>query len=141
MKLQLVKHKTEGVLITSRKKVESIRLESRLMLNVGGPKQIRRSLLSSVVTSVLTYGISLWADALRIRGTRKRVAAVYRLSALRVASAFRTVSEDAVCIIAGILPIGILAEERQVLYRRRGSSALSPDALRREERQHSIRRW
>ncbi|GBP63021.1 hypothetical protein EVAR_43769_1 [Eumeta japonica] len=32
---------------------------ARLMPNVGGPKQSKRLLLSSVVTSVLTYGISL----------------------------------------------------------------------------------
>ncbi|GBP37706.1 Putative 115 kDa protein in type-1 retrotransposable element R1DM [Eumeta japonica] len=37
---------------------------ARLIPNVGGPKQTRRLLLSSVVTSVLTYGISIWANAL-----------------------------------------------------------------------------
>ncbi|XP_030757325.1 uncharacterized protein LOC115883146 [Sitophilus oryzae] len=178
-----VKHKTDSVLIISRKKVETIRLEvgeqeitsqpfirylgvmldarlnfkqqvehvcttasvvrvslSRLMPNVGGPKQIRRSLLSSVVTPVLTYGISIWADALRIQGTRRRVASVYRLSALRVSSAFRTVSEDAVCVIAEMFPIEILAKERQVLYRRIGASALSPDALRSARLQHRVGR-
>ncbi|XP_074106569.1 uncharacterized protein LOC141532222 [Cotesia typhae] len=36
---------------------------TRLMPNVGGPKQSRRLLLSSVVTSVLTYGISIWVEA------------------------------------------------------------------------------
>jgi len=66
---------------------------------------------------------------------------VYRLSALRVASAFRTVSEDAVCVIAGMLPINVLAEKRQALYRRKRLTELTTEELRTEERQNSIRRW
>ncbi|XP_046681618.1 uncharacterized protein LOC124368376 [Homalodisca vitripennis] len=96
---------------------------SRLMPNVGDPKQCRRSLLSSVVTSVLTYRISIWADALEVQETRRKVASIYRLSALRVSSAFRTVSEEAACVIAGMLPVRVLAEERRALYQRRKSSA------------------
>ncbi|GBP81139.1 hypothetical protein EVAR_88237_1 [Eumeta japonica] len=65
------------------------------MPNVGGPKQ-RRLLLSSVVTSVLTYGISIWADALETQDSWRKAGPIYRMSALRVASAFRTVSEEAV---------------------------------------------
>ncbi|XP_046686135.1 uncharacterized protein LOC124371823 [Homalodisca vitripennis] len=100
------------------------------MPNVGGPKQCRRSLLSSVVTSVLTYGISIWADALEVQETTRKVASIYRLSALRVSSAFRTVSEEAACVIAGMLPVRVLAEERRALYQRRKSSASSLDELR-----------
>ncbi|XP_015121322.1 uncharacterized protein LOC107044089 [Diachasma alloeum] len=88
---------------------------SRLMLNVGGPKQRIRALLSSVVTLVLTYGIAIWDDPLQTQESRRMVAPVYRLSALRVAKAYRTVSEDAVCVIAGMLPIEVLAEERRSL--------------------------
>ncbi|XP_015123784.1 uncharacterized protein LOC107045892 [Diachasma alloeum] len=103
---------------------------SRLMPNIGDPEQRRRALLSSVVTSVLTHGTSIWADTLKLQEN-----SVYRLSALRVTSAYRTVSEDAVCVIAGMLPIELLAEERRSFYQRRESEKLSTAELRAGERQ------
>ncbi|GBP22496.1 hypothetical protein EVAR_78674_1 [Eumeta japonica] len=111
---------------------------ARLMLNVGGSKQSKRLLLSSVVTSVLTYGTFIWSDALEIQKTSRKAGPVYRLSALIVASAFRTISEKAVCVISGILPLRVLAEERQTLYQRNKSSTLSAEGLKDEERQNNI---
>lgn len=159
MGLKLAEHKTEAVLITGRKHIESVTLRvgdfefesqpfvrylgvmidarlkfwkhaectgakastvvstlSRIMPNVGGPKQGRRMLLASVVTSVLMYGVPVWAESLRNQETRRKVASVYRVSALRVTCAFRTVSEDAAQVIAGMLPIQLLADERKYLY-------------------------
>ncbi|GBP70548.1 Retrovirus-related Pol polyprotein from type-1 retrotransposable element R1 [Eumeta japonica] len=172
--LQLVKHKTDAVLITRRKKAETIKLQvgeqeitsqpyirylgvmidarlnfkqqvehvstkasavraslARLMPNVGGPKRSKILLLSSVVTSVLTYGISIWSHMLGIQETWRKAGPVYRLSALRVASAFRTISEEAVCIISGVLPLRVLAKEK-TLYQRNRSSTLSTEELREE---------
>ncbi|CAH2085509.1 unnamed protein product [Euphydryas editha] len=88
------------------------------MPNLGGLKQKRSALLTSVITSLLTYGISVWADtqAAGVQESRRRIVPVYRRSALKVTSAFRTVSEDSVCVIAGMLPIAVLAGELQALY-------------------------
>ncbi|GBP79827.1 Putative 115 kDa protein in type-1 retrotransposable element R1DM [Eumeta japonica] len=182
--LPLAKYKTEALLITSRKKAETIKLQvgeqeitsqpynrylgvmidarvnfkqqvehvsakssavraslARLIPNVGGPKQSKRLLLSSVVTSVLTYGISIWSDVLEIQKSWRKAEPVYRLSALRVTGAFRTISEEAVCVISGILSLGVLVEERQTLCQRKRTSTLSAEELRKEERQISICQW
>ncbi|GBP31023.1 Putative 115 kDa protein in type-1 retrotransposable element R1DM [Eumeta japonica] len=111
------------------------------MPNVGGPKQSRRRLLSSVVTSILIYGISICADALEIQEAWRKAGPVYRLSALRIASTFRTISQEAVCVISGTLPLRILAAERRALYHRKRSTALSAEELSIEKRQNSINRW
>ena len=96
-------------------------LLARPMPNIGGPRQPQRKLLASVLTSIFTYGIAIWGETLKIDKYRCKMAAVNRLSAVRVSSAFRTVSDDAVCIIAGLMPIEILAEERKQLYEQRSS--------------------
>ena len=57
---------------------------ARLMPNIGGPRQPRRKLLASVVISILTYGIAIWDEALKIKACRRKIAAVNRLSTLRV---------------------------------------------------------
>ena len=114
---------------------------SRLMPNVGGPKQNGRALLASVVTSVITYGIAIWAGALQTQETRRKVTSVCRLSALRVASAYRTVSKGASAVIAGLLPIEVLADERKRLHRRGKCANTNAEQMKNEERQSSLLRW
>ncbi|XP_015111354.1 uncharacterized protein LOC107037354 [Diachasma alloeum] len=114
---------------------------SCLMPNIGDPKQRRRALLSSVIRSVLTYGIAIWADALQLQESRRRITPVYQLSALRVTSDYRTVSDDAVCVIVGMLPVEELAEERRSLYKRRKSGTLSAAELSADERRKSLQKW
>ncbi|XP_057324216.1 uncharacterized protein LOC130666909 [Microplitis mediator] len=50
-------------------------------------------------------------------------AAPYRISALRVACAFRTVSTDAINVLAGMVPIELLAKERRSLYQQKSAEA------------------
>lgn len=56
--LELAKHKTKMVHFSSKATIVRTVL-SRLIPNVRGPRQTRRMLLSSMVTSVLTYGTSV----------------------------------------------------------------------------------
>lgn len=74
---------------------------SRFMANTGGPRPGRRRLLMTVAQSVMLYGAEIWADALNVDKYRKRLAAVQRRGALRVACSYRTVSEPAVLVVRG----------------------------------------
>ncbi|KAJ8980486.1 hypothetical protein NQ317_013239 [Molorchus minor] len=89
---------------------------SRLMANVGGPTAKKRRLLMSVTDSIILYGCDIWADALQKEKYRKVVASVQRRGALRIASAYRTVSEPAVLVIADVMPIDLRATERKTAY-------------------------
>lgn len=86
---------------------------SRLMSNLGKPKQKSRVLLSSVVPSVLTHGISIWIDAILYQEIQRKVDTVLRRSALRIISAFRTLSQVVGHVIAGSMPIDVWQKSRR----------------------------
>ena len=70
----------------------------------------------ATTNSILLYGAEIWADAMKVNKYKKRMVAVQRRGALRVACAYRTVSEEAVAVIAGTIPIDLLARERKQIY-------------------------
>lgn len=45
-----------------------------------------------------------------------KISSVYRIATLRVCCAYRTVSDDAACVISGMIPIDLLAKERNHIY-------------------------
>ncbi|CAI6358367.1 unnamed protein product [Macrosiphum euphorbiae] len=92
---------------------------SRLMPNVGGSDQRKRALLSTVVTSKVLYASPIWAVALVFRGNVETLERPQRAIALRVATAYHTVSTAAVLVIAGLIPAHLPAWERMEMYRRR----------------------
>ena len=97
---------------------EVARALAGIMPNIGGPKQPRRALFSTVVTSVILYGAPIWAKAMSSHtsyGAPFRWA--YRTTVLRVARAYRTVSDIALSVIAGLPPLDLLATKRAINYR------------------------
>ena len=108
--LKLADHKIEAVLFTSRKTCQtSVDLGNR-----------PRKLLESVVISRMEW--SARGEALKIKECLRKIAAVNRLSALRVSCAFRLVSDDAVCVIVEMIPIDLLIVEKKQLYELRSST-------------------
>ncbi|XP_026471701.1 uncharacterized protein LOC113375979 [Ctenocephalides felis] len=60
---------------------------SRIMANCMGPQTRKRRVLLEVVHSVLLYGAEMWADILKQKTYRRKIAAVQRRRALRVTCA------------------------------------------------------
>ena len=116
---------------------------SRLMANVRGPIYSKRRVLMSVSDNIMLYGSEMWAHVLRKDNYRKCLASVQRKGALRVASAYRTVSEAAVLVIAGSIPIDLLALERQHLYNMNkvGGDARSEQERKLEARRQTVQEW
>lgn len=112
---------------------------SRLMANIGGPTPAKRRLLMTTMQSILLYGAEIWADALNKDYCRRRMAAVQRRGALRVACSYRTVSHPAVYVIATVIPIDLLAQERKSIYTR--GSAISRKEAATEARTRSMEIW
>ena len=81
------------------------------MANKRGPRQTGRKLLATVAASILLYAAPIWVEATLIKSYAKQSACVRRFCALRVCSAYRTVSDDASIVIAGLYPDELLAIE------------------------------
>lgn len=120
---------------------------ARIMPNIGGPNNERRLLISRVVSSVLLYAAPIWATTLATKDTRRRLSTPYRLAALRNVRGFRTISDEAAFVLAGMIPIDILASEMRRIYQRRnedaGAGPPSPAmrSIQTEERINSMSRW
>lgn len=109
----------EHLLNAGAKATKIARALAGIMPNIGGPKQSRRALLLSVVNSVILYGAPIWADALGKNssyGAACRRAS--RIASLRVACAYRSVSDIALSVIIGVPPVDLLAIERANTYRK-----------------------
>jgi len=105
---------------------------TRLMANVGGPSASKRKLISSVVTSIILYGAPIWSRALEISKAREQLESVQRTLALRVCSAYRTVSKEAAFVIANMPPITLVAKQR---------AAVLPGTTKGEAKEELMRQW
>lgn len=123
----------------SDKAKKTITSLSRLMPNIGGPKQKKRQLLMSVAQSQMLYAAPVWASALRFDKNIKTLSSPQRLMAIRVACAYRTVSTNAILVVAGMLPLKQLANERRAIYEAK-RLGLTP-RTKRELRRESLREW
>ena len=89
---------------------------TRLMPNIGGPREAKKRLVASVVNSKLLYAAPIWTSALNNHSILKRLFSAQRGVVERIVSAYRTVSTIAVLVLASVPPIDLLAEERKETF-------------------------
>lgn len=119
------------------------------MPNLQGLSKRRRWLYAFVVRLILMYGAPIWMDALsRDRRLREEVGRLMHRIALRVISAYRTVSHVSAAILSGSTPADILARRYRRTYFRirriRETSTLTERArraLHMEEEIRAIEEW
>ena len=109
------------------------------MANIGGLRPSKRHVLMIAAQSILLYGAEIWADALSVQKYRKRMVAVQRSEAMRVACSYRTVSGPVVLVVAGMIPIDLLAKERKTIFKRK--SEMGKESARVEARASSMQCW
>lgn len=95
---------------------------SRLMPNTGGAKPYRRRMLVAVARSQILYGAEIWGSRHLKSKSLEKLERAQRTALLRVTSAYRTTSNEALQVIAGTKPMALAIEER-VEIRRMGPGA------------------
>ncbi|KAI5696130.1 hypothetical protein M8J75_008590 [Diaphorina citri] len=95
------------------------------MPHQGGASVNKRRLLNNVVESTILYASPVWGKSLQVARNRKKLEAVQRIMLLRICRTYRTVSTEALQVIAGVVPIDSMVDERARCY-----------SLSREEKEH-----
>ena len=105
--------------------------------------------MASVVHSRLLYAAPVWAKALKNHAIQRKLFSAQRLVALRIVSAYRTVSTSAALVLASVPSIDLLAEERQETFQLHKELtctdpqeiARAKEAIRKDGRRKLVEKW
>jgi hypothetical protein len=75
-----------------------------------------KSIYEGAIVPVLTYGAAIWVEAIRKNRNLTKYKRIQRIINIKIAKAYRTVSYDASCVIAGVRPIQITIEQKVHTY-------------------------
>jgi hypothetical protein len=90
-----------------------------------------KSIYTGAILPLLLYGTPIWVNALTKVCYNIKLTRVQRLINIRIAKSYRTVSNEALCMIAGLTPIDIKIKETSQLFqitkkkKKRRSSSIS----------------
>jgi ribonuclease HI len=102
-------------------------LSKSAKLNWGLNQATLKTIYTGGILPLLLYGAPVWANIMDKTCHRQKVARVRRLINIKIAKAYRTVSNEALCILTGLNPISIKIEETaQLNHLIRGSRHKDP---------------
>ena len=109
----------EHLQIATPKAIQCGTALSRLMPNIGGPREAKRRLVANVVNSKLLYAAPIWTSSLNNHAILKKLLSAQRGVLMRIVSTYRTVSTSSVLVLVSVAPIDLLAEERKETFQLR----------------------
>ena len=87
---------------------------AKLQLGLG--HKALKTIYEGAVVPVLTYGAIIWVEAIRKNKNLTNYKRIQMPVDVKIAKAYRTLSYDASCVIAGVGPIQITIEQRVKAY-------------------------
>ena len=75
-----------------------------------------KTIYNGAILPQLLYPAPVWIEPIKKEWNKAKYVRVQRLSSLRIAKAYRTISHEALCILTGLTSINIKAEEVVTLY-------------------------
>jgi hypothetical protein len=68
---------------------------------------------------LMTYGAPVWEEAITKQRYLRKMQSAQRLINIKIATAYRTISFEASCVMAGVPPIGLVIATKVQLYKRK----------------------
>ena len=108
--------RTEGIADKSR--ALTYMLNRTAKLNWGLGHKSLKTIYEGAIVPLMTYGAPVWGEAITNRKCLNKLQSAQRLINIKVAKAYRTISFEASCVMAGVLPIGIDIDGKIQMYNR-----------------------
>jgi len=75
-----------------------------------------KTIYTEALLPLLIYGSPVWKEVLHSSCYKDKLVRIQRLINIKIAKAYRTVSNEALCIITGLIPINIKIEKAANYY-------------------------
>ena len=81
-----------------------------------------KTIYEGALVPLMTYGAPVWEKAVKKQRLLRKMQSTQRLINIKIAKAYRTISFEASCLMAGVQPIGIVIEGKTSVFKRKHST-------------------
>jgi hypothetical protein len=95
---------------------EEMNISKSARINWGLKHEALKRIYKGAILPQLLYAAPVWIESIKNECNKAKYVIVQRLISLRITKAYRTISNEALCILTGLTPINFKAEEVVTLY-------------------------
>jgi hypothetical protein len=75
-----------------------------------------KTIYTGAILPIILYGVPVWKDVIKRSCYKAKIVRIHSLINIRIAKAYRTVSNKTLCVITGLMPIHIKIDESAKLH-------------------------